>query len=251
MLPTAGFAESTFWPRPGLRFIVVDDEPEIRHMLCEYLGRDNVTVDCCANAAELDAALDAGPADLIVLDVLIPGEDGISIARRLRAAGSVPIIMLTALDDVVDRLVGLEIGADDYLTKPFDLRELAARVRAVLRRATPVLPEHSPSSAIRGEHVAFGRAWFDLENRCLADGSGAKIAITATEFALLEIFARNPNSVLSRARLLDLDEGAGERCIDIRIARLRKKTEVDPAKPRVIRTVRNAGYIYVPPRNLA
>ena len=251
MMIEISLEKSTPPPRAGLRFIVVDDEPDIRHMLCDYLGREDVTVDCCANATELDAALDAGPADLIVLDVLIPGEDGISIARRLRAAGSVLIIMLTALDDVIDRLVGLEIGADDYLTKPFDLRELAARVRAVLRRAAPAAPESFPAPPTRGERVGFGRVWLDLGDRCLTDGAGATIAITATEFALLEVFARNPNTILSRARLLDLDEGAGERCIDIRIARLRKKIELDPAKPRVIRTVRNAGYIYIPPRSLA
>ncbi|MEO8667487.1 MAG: response regulator [Bauldia sp.] len=230
------------------RLIVVDDEPEIRALVAEYLGRDGYSVCRCASGAELDAVLASGPADLVILDVMMPGEDGISIARRLRAAGSTPIVMLTAADDVVDRIVGLEVGADDYLTKPFDLRELRARVRAVLRRAGARSPVTNAAGQER--RVCFGRAALDLERRCLIDGDGSEQRLTATEFDLLLAFAENPNRVLSRERLLDAGrrrDDPFDRSIDIRVTRIRKKVEVDAAKPQVIKTVRGAGYIYVPP----
>jgi DNA-binding response OmpR family regulator len=230
--------------------MVVDDEPEIRGWIADGLGREGYAVDPCANGRELDAALSAGPVDLILLDVILPGEDGLSIARRLRAAGTIPIIMLTGRDTIIDRIVGLEIGADDYLAKPFDLRELRARIRAVLRRSRPGTSSATEQDP-RGP-IAFGKASFDPDTRCLRDGCGELIALTPTECAMLELFARNSNVVLSRERLLDPQPGLGpealDRSIDIRIARLRKKVEIDPSKPTVIRTVRNAGYIFVPPR---
>ena len=234
------------------RLIVVDDEPEIRGMVADYLGRDGYEVCRCANGSELDAVLASCPADLVVLDVSMPGEDGISIARRLRAVGVTPIIMLTALADVVDRIVGLEVGADDYLTKPFDLRELRARVRAVLRRTTA---KSSPVESAKGRDgvVSFGKVFFDRDAHCLVDGNGAQSRLTATEFDLLQVFARNPNRVMSRERLLDDTHAQGDdpfdRSIDIRITRIRKKIEIDAAKPQVIRTVRGAGYMFVPPLN--
>jgi len=237
------------------RLVVVDDEPDMRAMVADYLGRDGFAVSRCASGAELDAVLQSGPADLVVLDVSLPGEDGISIARRLRATGATPIIMLTALDDVVDRIVGLEVGADDYLTKPFDLRELRARVRAVLRRAGSPSESIATDSALSSSDdklIPFGKVCLDLNGHCLIDRDGAEQRLTATEFDLLAAFARNPNRVMSREQLLDTNYGRDDdpfdRSIDIRVTRIRKKVEVDASKPQVIKTVRGVGYIYVPPR---
>jgi len=233
------------------RLVVVDDEPDIRAMVADYLGRDGYAVSRCASGAELETVLEAGPADLVVLDVSLPGEDGLSIARRLRATRSMPIIMLTAHDDVVDRIVGLEVGADDYMTKPFDLRELRARVRAVLRRSGSDGDANGAKPA-NDKLIPFGKVCLDLDGHCLLDGEGSQHRLTATEFDMLAAFAKNPNRVLSRERLLDTnfgrDEDPFDRSIDIRVTRIRKKVEVDAAKPQVIKTVRGAGYIYVPPR---
>ncbi len=240
--------------RSSNRLVVVDDEPDIRGMIAEYFTRDGYAVAPCASGAELDAVLSAGPADLVLLDVSMPGEDGISIVRRLRAAGPTPIIMLTGMTDVVDRVVGLEMGADDYMAKPFDLRELRARVRAILRRTMLVagMPAAGGPDSAGGDRVSFGRVVLDLVGHRLLDRADNEMRLTATEFDLLATFARNPNRVLSRERLLDTapcrDADPFDRAIDIRVARIRKKIEVDPAKPQVIKTVRGVGYIFVPPR---
>ena len=237
------------------RIVVVDDEPELRRVLAEYLAKHGYAVRAAAGGAELDALLGEEEADLLILDINMPGEDGISIARRVRAGSATPILMLTAADEVVDRIVGLEIGADDYVTKPFDLRELLARIRAVLRRAeqpaTPAPDAASPTAAPpRG--VRFGQVTLDLDARCLVPDSGAPVELTAMEFDLLHVFAQNPNRVLTRDRLLDLAHNRGtepfDRSIDIRIARIRRKVEQDPAEPQVIRTVRGSGYMFVPSR---
>jgi DNA-binding response OmpR family regulator len=235
------------------RLVVVDDEPEIRGMVADYLDKNGFAVRRCANGSELDVVLASGPADLVVLDVSMPGEDGLSIARRLRTERATPIIMLTASDDVVDRIVGLEVGADDYLTKPFDLRELRARIRAVLRRAdSRAGGEATPGGTCAGNLVSFGKLSLDLDRYCLVDREGAEQRLTATEFDLLAVFAKNPNRVMSRERLLDLasarDQEPFDRSIDIRITRLRKKIEIDASKPQVIKTVRGVGYMFVPPR---
>ena len=241
----------------AVRLAIVDDEPDIRGMIADYFVKDGYAVSRCSCATELDLVLGSGPADLVILDVSLPGEDGFSIARRLRAMGKTPIIMLTGMDGVVDRVVGLEVGADDYVTKPFDLRELKARVRAVLRRTgaphTETVAAPGPVSTAR--RACFGKVCLDLDRRILIDEDGTEIRLTATEFDLLAVFARNPNRVLSRDRLLDTAPGRDgnpfDRSIDIRVTRIRKKVEVDPAKPQVIRTVRSVGYIYVPPRAAA
>jgi two-component system phosphate regulon response regulator OmpR len=184
--------------------------------------------------------------DLVILDVNMPGEDGLSIARDLRQRGPLGIIMLTANADSVDRVVGLEVGADDYVAKPFEPRELLARVRAVLRRVAP----GEVSAATMGDEVRIGRCLLNLERRSLHAEDGSAVPITAMEFDLLEAFARNPNRVLSRDRLLDLahhkDSDGFDRSIDTRITRLRKKVEVDPRAPQAIKTVRGAGYLFVP-----
>jgi two-component system, OmpR family, response regulator len=241
--------------------LVVDDEPELRRVLAEYLTKHGFLVRTAADGAELDALLAEEAADLLILDINMPGEDGISIARRIRAGSATPILMLTAADAVVDRVVGLEIGADDYMTKPFDLRELLARIRAVLRRtqragtrpSAAALPSPAPfPPAVPGRNVRIGRVVLDLDARCLIQDDGEPIELTAMEFDLLHVFAQNPNRVLTRDRLLDLAHNRGtepfDRSIDIRIARIRRKVEHDPAKPQAIRTMRGSGYMFVPNR---
>ena len=230
------------------RLMVVDDEPGLRTMIADYLRRHGFTVDAAADGTGLDACLEKGMPDLLILDVNMPGEDGFAIARRIRARSDVPILMLTAADVVVDRVVGLELGADDYVTKPFDLRELRARIQAVLRRNLRVAdpsPAQPSSSAVR-----FGDLLLDLDARQLVQADGSEVALTAMEFDLLAAFAANPNKVLSRERLLDLAHNRGsepfDRSIDIRVTRIRRKVERDPAKPELIKTMRGAGYMFVP-----
>jgi DNA-binding response OmpR family regulator len=236
---------------PGTsRLVVVDDEPELRQILAEYLGKHGFAVRTAASGPELDVHLAVEPTDLLILDVTMPEEDGLSIARRIRARSAVPILMLTAASDVVDRVVGLELGADDYVTKPFDLRELLARIRALLRRTEPTLASAPPRLIVDPvEHVRFGKVLLDVHARCLLDDRGEALPLTAMEFDLLQAFAENPNRVLTRDRLLNLahnrDNEPFDRSIDIRIARLRRKIEPDPAKPQVIKTVHGSGYIFV------
>jgi len=231
------------------RLVVVDDEPELRAMVAEYLGRHGFVVHTAANGAELDACMAEPMPDLLLLDVNMPGEDGFAIARRVRARSDVPILMLTAADDIVDRVVGLELGADDYVTKPFDLRELRARIQAILRRGRRAAPPVA-NEAVATAPVDFGDVMLDLDARRLLRRDGSELEITAMEFDLLAAFARNPNRVLSRERLLDLahnrDTDAFDRSIDVRIARIRRKVEREPGKPQVIRTMRGAGYKFVP-----
>jgi two-component system, OmpR family, response regulator len=239
------------------RVIVVDDEPDLRSMIVEYLGKQGFGVRAAADGRELDAYLAADFPDILILDVNMPGEDGFAIARRLRAKSAVPILMLTAADDIVDRVVGLEIGADDYLTKPFDPRELLARIRALLRRAVAPAaasaaeaPLTASAAGDPGSKVRFGRLLLDLDARRLVQSDGTEWALTTTEFNLLAAFARHPNRVLSREQLLDLAQSRGDdvfdRSIDVRIARIRRKVEPDPERPQTIKTVRGLGYIFVP-----
>ncbi|CAN7429256.1 response regulator [Phenylobacterium sp. LjRoot225] len=234
------------------RIIVVDDEADLRLLIADYFGRHGFSVRTAASGAELDACLAEQAADLIMLDVNMPVEDGFSIARRIRAQDDVPIIMVTSETDMVDRVVSLEFGVDDYVTKPFDLRELRARVRSVLRRAARPISERPAAvdDASSRRQVPFGAVVLDMEAYCLIGEDGSTQALTAMEFALLEVFAANPNRVLSRDRLLDLAHSSNrdpfDRSIDIRVTRLRRKIEVDPSKPAVIKTVRGAGYMFVP-----
>jgi DNA-binding response OmpR family regulator len=227
--------------------VVVDDEAPAREMVGEYLRLHGFEVTACDGGASLRRAIARQRPDLIVLDLNMPEEDGLSIIRALKQQTAVPIIMLTATASAIDRVVGLELGADDYLAKPCELRELLARVRSVLRRTTSagVAAAARPQPLIR-----FGTKWLDLQAQLLRDDGGNEYPLASSEFALLKVFAENPKRVLSREQLLDLanarDREAFDRAIDVRITRLRRKIEPDPAHPSVIRTVRGAGYLFAP-----
>jgi two-component system, OmpR family, response regulator len=228
--------------------VVVDDEAPAREMVGDYLRLHGFEVTLCDGGGSLRKHLDKQTADLIVLDLNMPEEDGLSIVRWVKQHMAVPIIMLTATASPIDRVVGLELGADDYLAKPCELRELLARIRVVLRRGTP--PAAAASAAATRPPIRFGTKWLDVDARVLRDDGGNEHPLASSEFALLKAFAENPKRVLTRERLLDLaearDREAFDRAIDVRITRIRKKIEPDPARPSVIRTVRGAGYLFSP-----
>jgi two-component system phosphate regulon response regulator OmpR len=223
---------------------VVDDEDDLREGVATYLRRQGFAVSEAANGEALWALMAERAVDVVVLDISMPGEDGLSIARKLRERGPVGIVMLTANTDLIDRVTGLEVGADDYIGKPFELRELLARIRSLLRR----LAAAEVSPAMMGREVRFGRCLLNLDAHKLYDHEGKAVPITAMEFDLLRTFAENPDRVLSRDRILDLAHNkemeAFDRSVDLRIVRLRKKIEPDPAVPQVIKTVRGAGYVF-------
>ena len=231
--------------------VVADDEPDVRETVEEYLSMNGFRVSTAESGATVRRIVAEQAVDLVLLDVRMPGEDGLSLARHLREHYPVGIVMLTAVGTMVDRVVGLEMGADDYIPKPVDLRELLARVKAVLRRLKPaaVLAEASGAAA---NEVAFGDCRLNLDSHKLFDRDGQEIALTSMEFDLLKAFAEHPNRVLSRDRLLDLahsrDWEPFDRSIDVRIARIRKKVEVDPTKPQLIKTIRGSGYLFSPTR---
>jgi len=229
----------------GAHIAVVDDDVDVRETVAEYLMRHGFAVSAVDGGAALRALMAERAIDLAVLDINMPGEDGLTIARALRAAGPVGIILLTANSDGVDKVVGLEVGADDYVTKPFDPRELLARVRSVLRRVAAPGPP-----ATLGREVRVGRCMINLDTRQLFALDGSPVPVTAMEFDLLRAFCERPNRVLTRDQLLDLAHGKDmepfDRSIDTRIARLRQKVEVSPEHPAAIRTVRGSGYMFVP-----
>ena len=230
------------------RIIVVDDDARLRDLLNRYLTEQGYSVRAVGDGNELNRWLARERHDLIVLDLMMPGEDGLSICRRLRGQGEkIPIIMLTAKGDEVDRIVGLEIGADDYLAKPFNPRELVARIQAVLRRAPAQETPGAPSAETK--IVEFGGFSFNLAARTLAR-DGADIVLTTGEFALLKVLVQHPRTPLSRDKLMELargrEFGAFDRSIDVQISRLRKLIESDPAKPAHIQTVWGFGYVFVP-----
>lgn len=230
--------------------LVVDDEPELREMVEEYLSRQGFAVFGAGDGAAMRKVMAEQPVDLVLLDVTMPGEDGFTLARFLREHHQVGIIMLTAANDVVDRVVGLETGADDYITKPFNPRELLARIKSVLRRMAARPEAGSSASNTLPDGIRFGRCLLNLDTHKLFDEKGLEIPLTSMEFDLLQAFATHPNRVLSRDQLLELahhgDWDPFDRSIDIRVTRLRRKIEADPARPQTIRTVRGAGYIFVP-----
>jgi two-component system OmpR family response regulator/two-component system phosphate regulon response regulator OmpR len=226
---------------------VTDDDPGIRELVAEYLTTQGYSVETAEDAVALDRLLAARLPDLLVLDWMMPGEDGLSIARRLRAQpGFPPIIMLSARGEDIDRIIGLEVGADDYLPKPFNPRELLARIRAVLRRGGAAVAPAAPEAA-RLAH--FGPFSVNLDARILSR-DGAEIPLTTGEYELLEIFVTHANRALSRDWLMDrlrgFERDPFDRSIDVRVNRLRKKIEDDPANPAYIRTQRGQGYLFVP-----
>ncbi|MBP1096860.1 MULTISPECIES: response regulator [Bradyrhizobium] len=233
--------------------MIVDDEAPAREMVGDYLKMHGFTVTLCDGGKSLRAAIDGGMPDLVVLDLNMPEEDGLSIIRDLKSRINVPVIMLTATASPIDRVVGLELGADDYVAKPCELRELMARIRSVLRRSGPAkaaAPEAAAAKSGKDQLVRFGTKWLDLEAQALRDDEGNEHPLTASEFGLLKVFAANPKRVLSRERLLELanarDAEAFDRAVDLRIMRIRRKIEPDPAKPAVIRTIRGGGYLFSP-----
>ncbi len=220
------------------RLIVVEDDGEIRALVADYLRKQGFKVDVADGGAALDRHLAASDApDLIVLDVMLPGEDGLSICRRLRAASRVPILMLTAKGDDIDRIIGLEMGADDYLPKPFNPRELVARIRAILRRNEP--------RPVEAKKLRVGPLTVDLDRRAITAQAGTAIELTSAEFDLLECFVTRPGRVLSRDQLMDWTRGrradALDRTIDVQLSRLRRK--IESGDEVLIKTIRNAGYI--------
>ena len=244
MQPSAGAAAIN---RP-IHLAVLDDEVEITRMLGNYLGSQGFRVTQVHNGRMLLDVLASDPPALVLLDLGLPGEDGFAIARQLREHWRCGLVIVSGRDAAVDKVVGLEVGADDYVTKPFDLRELLARVKAVLRRLSPD-GAGAPSGASR-EVLQFAGWCLDFAARRLTNPAGAEVALTAGEFELLSVLARHPGRVLSRDHLLEQTRGreAGpyERTIDVQIGRLRRKIEDDAEAPQIIKSVRGAGYLFVP-----
>jgi two-component system phosphate regulon response regulator OmpR len=229
------------------RILIVDDDRDVRESMGEYLQGHGYEVALAADGTEMRAALAAAAPDVVLLDLKLPGEDGLALARWLRAEHDVGIIMVTAAGEVVDRVVGLEVGADDYLAKPFDPRELRARLKSVLRRTQGGT---KPGKKAAGTRVKVGRCSLDLQTHQLFDAAGEELPLTGMEFDLLRVFVERPNQVLSRDQLLTHTRHREwepfDRSIDIRIARLRKKVEDNAARPRTLKTVRGSGYIFIP-----
>jgi two-component system OmpR family response regulator len=232
-------------PMPHILF--VEDDAEIRALVADFLGQNGYRVSVARDGREMDRVLAVGRIDLIILDIMLPREDGLSLCRRIRATSSLPIIMLTARGSETERVVGLEMGADDYLTKPFSTHELLARIRAVLRRAQAVArtPHEQRHSAFR-----FAGWRLDVGTRRLYSADGTRVSLTGGEFELLLAFCEHPKRVLTRDQLLDLTRGRAlapfDRSIDIQVSRLRRKIEEDPKDPALIQTVRAGGYLFTP-----
>jgi two-component system phosphate regulon response regulator OmpR len=230
-----------------LGVLVVDDDPGICELLADYLGEHECSVHLASDGAQARALLASQPISVALLDVGLPGEDGLSLARHLREHHDLGIIMVSGAGETIDRIIGLEVGADDYIAKPFELRELRARLRSVARRYER---SRVPVAAEATRRVPVGACALDLDRQQLFSADGSDIPLTAMEFNLLRVFAERPNRPLSRDTILELTQNRDwdpfDRSIDIRIARLRRKIEPDPERPRVIRTVRGVGYMFCP-----
>ncbi|WGT61347.1 winged helix-turn-helix domain-containing protein [Variovorax paradoxus] len=246
--------------KSAFHIAVLDDEVDITQLLANYLQSHGFRVTQLHNGASLMKLMGSDPADLVLLDLGLPGEDGFSIARRMRENWRCGLVIVTGRGDAVDKVVGLEVGADDYVTKPFDLRELVARVKAVLRRLAPddavpaATASPAPAAAVATpDRLRFAGWQLDLAARSLANPEGQAVPLTGGEFDLLRAFARHPGRVLSRDFLLEQTRGREaapfDRTIDVQVGRLRKKIEADPDDPQIIKSVRGAGYILVPPVN--
>lgn len=236
------------------RIAIVEDEPDLRDAVAEYLGASGYEVMALDSAVAMREAVETTTFHLAILDIAMPGEDGLSLGRWLRSRMQIGIIYATAAGTAIDRVVGLELGADDYMVKPYELRELLARVRSVLRRVPPPddTPSHRPpSEEITRRAVSFGDFSADLDGRVLTGTGGNVIEMAKSEFDVLEVFLSRPNRLLTRAALSEAiglcEEPETSRAVDIRVMRLRKKIETDPANPRYLRTVRGEGYIFALP----
>ena len=231
--------------------VVVDDDPDIRDELDEYLTRHGYRVSLAEDGAALRRVIEGAEADLILLDLIMPGEHGLALIGDIRKTSNAGIIILTGTGDAVDQVVGLELGADDYISKPCDLRALLARVRSVLRRAGGAGGDTAGEAAGEPSEIAEFAGWrFDLAARRLATEDGGEVALTTAEFDLLRVFVERAGRVQNRDQLLDATQGRDwspyDRSIDNLISRLRRKIEADPAKPQLIKTVRGAGYVFTP-----
>jgi two-component system, OmpR family, response regulator len=230
---------------PSQHILFVEDDPEIRGLVADFLRDNGYRVSVARDGSEMDELLGAGRIDLLILDIMLPGEDGLSLCRRVRATNDVPVIMLTARGSEIERVVGLEMGADDYLTKPFSTPELLARIRAVLRRTQALAV---PASAVRPSVLSFAGWILNLGARRLQSADGTRVPLTGAEFELLVAFCEHPNRVLTRDQLLDLTRGRAlspfDRSVDVQVSRLRRKIEENPKDPALIQTVRAGGYIF-------
>src|SRR5215469_4849111 len=230
--------------------LIVDDQREICDLVQEYLSGEGYRVSIAHDGPGMRRVIAQDSIDLVILDLMLPGEDGLTLARSLREESSVGIIILTGRGETVDRIIGLEMGADDYLPKPFHLRELLARVKSVLRRASSRAQNDKTVSLSARAKARFAGWHLDLSTRELVSPTGGEVRLTTGEFDLLAAFVNNANQVLSRDRLLDLarnrEAGPFDRTIDVQVGRLRRKLEDDPQRPTMIKTVRGSGYIFTP-----
>lgn len=231
---------------PSGHILVVDDDEDIRDLLAAYLAGNGFRVTTARDGASMRRALETGRHDLVVLDVMLPGEDGLALCRDLRARSSLPVIMLTARTEDIDRIIGIEMGADDYLGKPFNPRELLARIRGVLRRTGLHAPVRREVASLR-----FGDWIFDRHSRCVVDLDGTSMPLSGAQYKLLSVFLAHPQRVLDRDLLIDLTQGREanpfDRSIDVQVSRLRALLGDNGREPRLIRTVRNGGYVLVTP----
>lgn len=239
--------------RQDAHVLVVDDDPRVCEMLREFLTGEGFRVSLASCGDDMRDTIAVDAVDLVLLDLVMPGDDGLALARELRRDTNVPIIMLTGKSDVIDRIVGLEIGADDYIAKPFHLREVLARVRSVLRRCMPggeSAPPSAATNATAASCLEFDGWRFDPSRRTLHDADGRPVELTTGEFELLRVFTENNGKVLNRDQLMDQAKGREwtpyDRAVDTQIGRLRRKIEPDPANPTWIKTVRGVGYVFTP-----
>ena len=226
--------------------LLVEDDRDISGLLGRFLRENECDVSVAPDGQAMDRVLASAQIDLVVMDLMLPGEDGLTLCRRIRRTSSVPIIMLTARGEDVDRILGLEMGADDYVTKPFNPRELLARIKAVLRRGRAAEADAAPART-----VVFDGWRLDLARRQLTSRDGTRVVLTGAEFDLLRTFCERPGRVLSREQLVEMKDARAaapfERSIDVLVSRLRQKIEADPRSPEMIRTIRSGGYLFTPP----